>query len=128
MIALGDIFLRSINSQLDGEQSYKLWGSLIAPSAEFGHGELGDSQRTKSKMQRSFLSHRGRANRAFADGHLEAEDLRKPSKATDPELARWNNDHLPHETFLSPERGRSNSRYVSGAKEHSSALLKRTKH
>jgi prepilin-type processing-associated H-X9-DG protein len=95
MIALGDVFLRSINPAKDGAQSEY---ARIAPSSNLG----GDGSPTGIpwKKQPAFLAHQRRANRAFVDGHLEAEDLRKQFAATDPELRRWNADHEPHAANL----------------------------
>lgn len=95
MIALGDGFVRSINSAKDGAQSEY---GRIAPSSNAG-GD-GSPSGTPWKKQPAFLAHNGRANRAFEDGHLEAEDMRKRFTASDFEMRRWNVDHEPHTANL----------------------------
>ncbi len=44
--------------------------------------------------------HRGRYNVMFCDGHSERPAEPKLFEKTDPGLARWNNDHLPHRDLL----------------------------
>jgi prepilin-type N-terminal cleavage/methylation domain-containing protein/prepilin-type processing-associated H-X9-DG protein len=96
MIALGDLFNRSVNSSYDGAQ----------PSTS--EGTFGPSAVTHAvsvfllpqKKHPSFNLHRGRMNRAYADGHLEAEDMRRPFKPSDSDLARWNIDNQPHRDRL----------------------------
>jgi len=99
MIALGDNFLRSVNPQWDGMQSDGNWvhGGVIAPRRIF---TFTNPQRISPKKQVTFRSHRGRANRAFVDGHIEAEDMRRPFKGTPAELSRWHTDHQPHRDLL----------------------------
>jgi prepilin-type N-terminal cleavage/methylation domain-containing protein/prepilin-type processing-associated H-X9-DG protein len=92
MIALGDAFRRNKNPKLDAAISYSpvigLWGAFT-------------SETIPNNRQPGFLAHRGRCNRAFVDGHLEPEDLRKPFLAGgDDQLARWNTDNLPHRERL----------------------------
>ena len=96
MIALGDEFLRSKNASLDGVMSRD---GTIAPATHYdGTGSY--PSKTKPKKQPAFIAHRGRANRAFADGHLESEDLRTRFSASDEKLKRWNLDHQPHSDLL----------------------------
>jgi prepilin-type processing-associated H-X9-DG protein len=93
MIALGDNFCRSRNPALDATINTD---TVIQPTApiQWPSG-------TAHKKQADFLAHRGRANRAFVDGHQEIEDLRPNFRATDAQLARWNIDNLPHREYLS---------------------------
>jgi prepilin-type N-terminal cleavage/methylation domain-containing protein/prepilin-type processing-associated H-X9-DG protein len=99
MIALGDDFSRSINPAYDGFIS--LPHMNIAPAVHSAVNLVkGSKSEPPPKKQPTFVSHRGRANRAFVDGHLEAEDMRRPFKATDTELRRWTKDHLPHRELL----------------------------
>jgi len=95
LIAAGDIFVRSRNPALDGAQSV---ATSIGPSAHYNHAN--ETTKTAPKKQPTFRAHRGRANRAFADGHLEAEDMRRPFAASDAQLRRWNVDHEPHRDRL----------------------------
>jgi prepilin-type processing-associated H-X9-DG protein len=97
MIALGDEFVRSRNSALDAIMSRD---TIIAPATHYTSVAVNDSK-TPPKKQPAFIAHQGRANRAFVDGHLEAEDLRKPFAATDAQLKRWNVDNDPHRNLLS---------------------------
>ena len=92
MIALGDEFMRSRNANLDA-----LMGG-IGPYTPFAPPY--DWLSTPAKEQPSFKAHHGRANRAFVDGHLESEDMRKPFAASDAELKRWNVDNEPHRDLL----------------------------
>jgi len=90
LIALGDDFLRSRNPQKDGIGSLQY---TISPfTAAFGNYNTG----TPTHQQPGFIAHHGRANRAFFDGHLESEDMRKPFVTSDYQLSRWNVDHQPH--------------------------------
>jgi prepilin-type N-terminal cleavage/methylation domain-containing protein/prepilin-type processing-associated H-X9-DG protein len=95
LIALGDCFVRSTNPAKDGAQSEY---GLIAPSSKAG-GD-GSPTATPWKKQRAFIEHNRRANRAFADGHLEPEDMRTRFAAADVEMRRWNIDHEPHTANL----------------------------
>jgi prepilin-type N-terminal cleavage/methylation domain-containing protein/prepilin-type processing-associated H-X9-DG protein len=96
MIAFGDCFARSRNASYDG---WLLTEAEIRPETHISsytqHGMI-----MPIKKQPTFRKHRARANRAFVDGHLEAEDMRKPFAATDTQLRRWNIDHLPHRDRL----------------------------
>ena len=96
MIALGDVFKRSRVPSQDGLMD--IFGQ-IGPRAD---KEPTDNYKTDvpPKRQPSFVAHGGRANRAFVDGHIEAEDMRRPFRATDQELRRWNVDHEPHAEVL----------------------------
>jgi prepilin-type processing-associated H-X9-DG protein len=95
LYAVGDNFLRSKSAAMDGAQSQH---GMIAPSWLMG----GASSATPMppKKQPAFKRHRGRANRACADGHVAPEDMRKPFAATDAQLMRWNVDNLPHRETL----------------------------
>lgn len=92
MIALGDEFRRSRKAAWDADMS--------------GDGEIGlgrakvSPSKTLAKQQAAFLAHRGRANRAFVDGHIESEDMRKTFTASDSQLRRWNIDNEPHRDLL----------------------------
>ena len=88
LIAVGDAFLRSRNPQKDG------MGSVQATVSPFT--VLGGGTGTPTHQQPGFIAHHGRANRAFVDGHLESEDMRKPFVTSDYQLSRWNVDHQPH--------------------------------
>jgi prepilin-type processing-associated H-X9-DG protein len=93
LLALGDTFHRSRNPQIDGMISSQ---ATICPfTVIFTTGT-----RTLAHQQPGFIAHHGRANRAFFDGHLESEDMRKPFVTSDNELSRWNVDHQPHRDDL----------------------------
>jgi prepilin-type N-terminal cleavage/methylation domain-containing protein/prepilin-type processing-associated H-X9-DG protein len=96
MIAFGDEFLRSRNPFLDAVMSRD---GTIAPATFYGSPAAYNSS-ISPKDQPGFKAHRGRANRAFVDGHLESEDLRGTFIASDSELKRWNVDHEPHRDRL----------------------------
>jgi len=93
MIALGDVFTRSSSPDWDGIPNQF---ACIAPFAglDYYPGQLPAGQTWKGLP--AFVAHRGRANRAFVDGHLEPEDMRQPFAATDDQLRRWNVDNEPH--------------------------------
>ncbi len=95
LIALGDMFNRSSNPRWDGAQSYTTEGTF-GPSA-VAHSVI---MNPLPRNQPSFKSHRGLMNRAYADGHLEVEDMRRPFKPTDADLAEWNVDNQPHRDRL----------------------------
>ncbi|MBI2928538.1 MAG: prepilin-type N-terminal cleavage/methylation domain-containing protein [Verrucomicrobia bacterium] len=97
MIALGDEFLRSRNPVLDATMSRD---GTIAPATFYGSVSA-YSSKTPPKRQPGFKAHRGRANRAFVDGHLESEDVRQTFTASDAQLKRWNVDNEPHRDRLS---------------------------
>jgi prepilin-type N-terminal cleavage/methylation domain-containing protein/prepilin-type processing-associated H-X9-DG protein len=97
MIALGDAFLRSRSPALDALMSDE---GIIAPATYYGSAIDYPSKMTPPKMQPGFKAHHGRANRAFVDGHLESEDLRRTFTASDAELKRWNIDNEPHRDRL----------------------------
>lgn len=96
LIVAGDEFSRSRNAARDGHV-YGTWGisPLIAPVVRNTY-----PTKTPPRKQEAFLKHRGRAHRAFADGHLELEDMRKTFAATDAQLRRWNIDNEPHRDLL----------------------------
>ena len=95
LYAVGDNFLRSKNPVMDGAQSQN---GMIAPSWILG-GASGATPMLPKK-QPGFKRHRGLANRACADGHVEPEDLRKNFVPTDAQLMRWNVDNWPHREGL----------------------------
>jgi len=95
LFAVGDHFLRSQNPAKDGAQS---GDALIGPSTTANRAYL--DSKTPPKKQPGFRKHRGIANRACADGHVEPEDLRKSFGATDAQLMRWNVDNQPHREKL----------------------------
>jgi len=95
LIVVGDHFLRSRDATKDGASSGV---GMIGPSTAFNHGQL--DSKTPPKKQPAFKRHRGFANRACADGHVEPEDMRKPFAATDAQLMRWNADNQPHSEQL----------------------------
>jgi prepilin-type processing-associated H-X9-DG protein len=88
--AFGDGFRRSRRPVWDG---LFLDDAMIAPVASV----TSTGWKMPVKKQRSFLNHRRRANRVFADGHLESEDMRQTFLPTDFEFCRWNidNESLP---------------------------------
>jgi prepilin-type N-terminal cleavage/methylation domain-containing protein len=95
LIVAGDHFLRSHDAAKDGASSQF---GMIGPSTTFNRGPL--DSKTPPKKQPAFKRHRGFANRACADGHVEPEDMRKPFAATDAQLMRWNTDNQPHREKL----------------------------
>jgi len=102
MIALGDNFSRSTNSGRDGQTDDT--GEFITPFGSVALTSYNARYKLSPKRQPGFLAHHSRANRAFADGHLESEDMRARFQATDAQLARWNADHQPHrDVYPSPQ-------------------------
>lgn len=98
MIAMGDAFNRSPNPALDGLMH---WDGSIEPVTAYSSVENYDSTtKTPPKKQPNFIAHRRRANRAFVDGHIESEDMRKTFAASDAQLKRWNIDNEPHRELL----------------------------
>lgn len=95
LYTVGDNFLRSHDAAMDGVQSQN---GVIAPSWLVGGGS--SATPVSPKKQPGFKRHRGRANRACADGHVEPEDMRKPFVASDAQLMRWNVDNQPHRDAL----------------------------
>ena len=95
LYAVGDNFVRSRDPAMDGAQSQS---GMIAPSWKLGGASSGTP--VPPKKQAGFRRHRGLANRACADGHVEPEDMRKPFAATDGQLMRWNVDNQPHRDAL----------------------------
>jgi prepilin-type processing-associated H-X9-DG protein len=91
MIALGDLFLRSKNPSFDATINFE---PIIMPWG------IMNSTKTPNRKQPAYIAHHGRCNRAFVDGHLESEDLRRNYEARDDQLAQWNNDNLPHRELL----------------------------
>jgi prepilin-type processing-associated H-X9-DG protein len=96
MISLGDEFYRSRNGSLDAMMSRD---TTIGPATRLASVSAYDSK-TPPKRQPAFIAHHGRANRAFVDGHLESEDMRKVFAATDAQLKRWKVDNAPHRDQL----------------------------
>jgi prepilin-type processing-associated H-X9-DG protein len=95
MIALGDYFSRS--TRADGAAEITGEIALIGPSLGFWGGP---ADALPPKRQPPFLNHHGRANRAYVDGHIAPEDMRRPFKPTDEDLSQWNSDHKPHRDFF----------------------------
>jgi len=92
MIALGDEFRRSRKAT---------WDADMSGDGVIGVGRSGlFPSRTPPKKQPAFLAHRGKANWAFVDGHIESEDMRKSFAASDAQLRRWNVDNEPHRDLL----------------------------
>jgi prepilin-type processing-associated H-X9-DG protein len=91
MISIGDDFCRSRDPRHDASINFE---PIIAPYGKWV------TSKTQNKQQPGFLAHRGRCNRAFVDGHIESEDMRKTFEARDDQLARWNIDNLPHRERL----------------------------
>lgn len=86
--ALGDGFVGNGNVVADGRSL--LWRRQA--ETEFHPGSTKRSQRR----------HSGKANIAFADGHLEAVSLKSLFvDRSDALLSRWNYDHQPHRDRLS---------------------------
>ena len=52
------------------------------------------------------MNHRGRFNRAYADGHLETEDFNKPLDDSDTYWRRYNADNQAHRDLLLLKAGR----------------------
>jgi prepilin-type N-terminal cleavage/methylation domain-containing protein/prepilin-type processing-associated H-X9-DG protein len=96
MISIGDEFVRSRSPALDALMSMD---GTIAPATFYSSVSV-YSSKTPPKMQPGFKAHAGRANRAFVDGHIESEDMRKTFTASDEELKRWNVDNEPHRDRL----------------------------
>jgi hypothetical protein len=96
LIVVGDCFLRSKDPAKDGVMSH---GGLIGPSTWINRGDTFNSK-TPPKKQPAFKRHRGLANRACADGHVEPEDMRKLFAASVAQLMRWNIDNQPHSELL----------------------------
>jgi prepilin-type N-terminal cleavage/methylation domain-containing protein len=96
LFVVGDCFLRSKDPAKDGVMSH---AGLIGPSTWLNRGDSWDSK-TPPKKQPAFKRHRGLANRACADGHVEPEDMRKPFAANVAQLMRWNIDNRPHSDLL----------------------------
>jgi prepilin-type N-terminal cleavage/methylation domain-containing protein/prepilin-type processing-associated H-X9-DG protein len=94
LVAFGDGFQRSVIYDKDGAQTIAL-EAVVSPWA---HGYSLFSAPFKATP--TFKAHRGRFNRAFCDGHVEAEDLNPTFAPTDQYLARWNIDNLPHREKL----------------------------
>ena len=97
MIAIGDGFLRSLDPSKDAAQTS---ATTISPFVRIGRWVPPPGSSGSYKNHQSFKNHRGRANRAFCDGHVESEDLNKAFGVTDHELMRWNTDHKPHRELL----------------------------
>jgi prepilin-type processing-associated H-X9-DG protein len=88
MIAMGDVFIRAKNQSYDAMICSE---PLITPWSPDIH-----STKTPNRKQPAYIAHHGRCNRAFVDGHLESEDMRRNFEGRDDQLARLNNDNLPH--------------------------------
>ena len=89
MIAVGDAFIRAVG-YADGEQSLH---------ADIGFGFMGKALLVRHKENVTFKNQRGRLNYAFADGHVEAENINRwigPNNLADEKMRRWNNDNEPH--------------------------------
>jgi prepilin-type N-terminal cleavage/methylation domain-containing protein/prepilin-type processing-associated H-X9-DG protein len=94
LVAFGDGFQRSVIYDKDGAQTIAM-EAVVSPWA---HGYSLFSAPFKETP--TFKVHRGRFNRVFCDGHVEAENLNPTFAPTDQYLARWNIDHLPHRENL----------------------------
>jgi prepilin-type processing-associated H-X9-DG protein len=97
MICLGDAFTRSRNASSDGLICNL--GYTIAPAMS-ASPMFTPASTIPPKQQPGFVAHHGRANRAFADGHVETEDMRRTFGATDDQLRHWNVDNQPHRGLL----------------------------
>ena len=95
LFVVGDCFLRSKDTAKDGVMSH---AGLIGPSTWINVTSW--TSKTPPKQQPAFKRHRGFANRACADGHVEPEDMRKPFAANAAQLMRWNIDNQPHSDLL----------------------------
>ncbi len=82
---------------------------VVAPTDMMAIGESfsgsADFMRAPSqelaRLGNTFARHSGRANVLFCDGHVESPTLTFLfDDASDPALARWNRDHLPHREQL----------------------------
>jgi prepilin-type N-terminal cleavage/methylation domain-containing protein/prepilin-type processing-associated H-X9-DG protein len=94
-IAFGDVFNRSTYAPHDAAPSF---AGTIAPFVDLIHG-TSSMLLVPYKASKPFKNHRGRCNRAFYDGHVASEDLRK-SFGSDEELSTWNLDNQPHRNLL----------------------------
>jgi len=105
MIELGDANLMWVPPAMlntywgiTGPVSYDGWARLDISSrdVEENPGFAGSAGIRAANQQR----HRGRFNVVFCDGHIECPAEAQLFQKTDPALARWNNDHLPHRDRL----------------------------
>lgn len=94
LVAFGDGFNRSVLYDKDGAQTIS-FEVVVSPWA---HGYSPSS--APFKQTPTFKAHHGKFNRVFCDGHVEREDLNPAFKPSDPYLARWNTDNLPHRAQL----------------------------
>jgi prepilin-type N-terminal cleavage/methylation domain-containing protein/prepilin-type processing-associated H-X9-DG protein len=90
LLSFGDAFCRSTVPDRDGLQSIGR-AAVVAPWP-YGAATVSGS----AKKERTFKAHAGKFNRAFADGHVEPEDMNRPFVPTDAYMRRWNYDNLPH--------------------------------
>jgi prepilin-type N-terminal cleavage/methylation domain-containing protein/prepilin-type processing-associated H-X9-DG protein len=96
MIAYGDAAIRLYEPIYNG----MFLGGLPAlhPRGPGFSAPISDPFFTK---QTSFLRHRGRFNRVYCDGHIEAENMNKRQIFDNAYLRQWNIDNEPHrEAFL----------------------------
>jgi prepilin-type N-terminal cleavage/methylation domain-containing protein/prepilin-type processing-associated H-X9-DG protein len=91
MTAFGDNYLRIAVDEQVGVFFAHEWLHPHGPTAVNG-----PALDPTVKKQPSFLRHRGRFNRAYADGHLESENMNKRALFDNEYLRRWNIDHEPH--------------------------------
>ncbi len=84
---LGDAFTGNDGVIVDGTWGLHRWSGL--------RDYLGSTKRSMAR-------HNGKANMAFADGHVEAVSLKHLfQNTTDAALSQWNRDNLPHREALS---------------------------
>jgi len=82
MIAIGDGFVGGSGSVRDGAAWLQRSSGTITDPAD---------------LSRANARHKGKANVAFCDGHVESPTLKSLFEdKNDPDLVRWNRDHEPH--------------------------------
>lgn len=95
LLAIGDGADRSPDPSWDGYLASGYFEPFILGDKRINDGHPLPATNA-AKDQPSFKSHRGRFNRAYADGHVEAEDFNKPLNDTEDYWKRYNIDHQAH--------------------------------
>ena len=88
MIAFGDPFARSLNTDRESQQAIVEW----RPTRNIPPRSNPFPRQSKASAD----SHRRKFNRVFCDGHIETENFNRPFVDSDEYLGRWNIDNLPH--------------------------------
>jgi prepilin-type N-terminal cleavage/methylation domain-containing protein/prepilin-type processing-associated H-X9-DG protein len=91
MLAFGDPFSRSEAPEYDGQ--YNFYDFNPVPKT---YKHLYTAVANPQECQNAVKFHGAQFNRFYCDGHVEAENFKKPFVASDDYLARWNTDHQPH--------------------------------